>query len=314
MLDGLSSLLQRIPDLEGDRRQFLRFGAFLGGSTVTGSPFLRSVQASEAQESLYERIEGHNVTLRDDFSREELVDIIDVLDTYQSHIGDLRRFNFSIGKEKVNFWTYLYDSNPNSIRYNAGPLRGYNRRGGTDIKSEKNEISVVPKDKLDALKDWLAENGEIPEGEEDKPINFKWTLTHELAHALSYKLGFGHEYRVLFFEPENPSPNYLEHRDLNSQIKDNAKPLGQGEVTSWENKRPEGFPTRYSYFDGPAGGLGEVWADTAAYLLTGSNYADNDSWFMRRVDLVRSNFQEIKETMPSPVNQEQYIATHFQSE
>jgi len=302
-----------------ERREFVKvLGTGAGMMTLFGSDaFAQQSAADTTSQTLTQRIEKHNVTLRDGFSSDELADIIHVLDSYESLIGDLKRYNFSIGKERINAFKLKTESDRSSRLYNPSPLRGYAQRGGTEIEtktgeiSESNPISIVPKNVLDAESKWERDNGVIPEGEERKPHGFRWTLAHELAHALSYKLGFGHEFRVLFFQPKNPSQLYTEWRKLEDYIREEAKPLEKISNGSWANKRPEGYPTRESYFDAVSGAFGERFASTVAYIITGADYADNDRFFVRRLNSVKSILDQVKTGKLPSVNQQSYVNFHI---
>ena len=301
-----------------NRRELLKLlGTSAGMLALFGPNVLAQQSRTEtASQTLAQRIENHNVILRDEFSSDELADIANVLDSYKNLIGDLKKYNFSIGIESINDFLLKEESDSSSRFYNLSPRRGYVQRGGTEIKtasgeiSELNPISIVPKNILDAESKWERNNVILPEGEEGKPHGFKWTLTHELAHALSYKLGFGHEFRVLFFEPKNPSQLYTEWKRLEDYIRKEGKPL-ESVSGSWANKRPEGYPTHRSYFDAAAGAWGECFADTIAYIITGASYADNDRFFAQRLSLVKSHLDQIKKSSPSPVNQQDYINSHI---
>lgn len=250
------------------RREFLRISG-IGGAGLAISVF------GDQSSSLLDKIKKYNVKLRSDFTNGELRDIADVLDLYKNALGDIRGYDFSIGK-------YRRSKDPRLLRAQADTespvyepceaMRGYLNRGHTSSDAPY-EVFVAPKKAIDVKDKWNHENEAMPKGEEKRRRDFKWILIHELAHSLAYK------------EKSELADFRKRWYDLEGQISKNcAKPSG--------NIRPEGLPTLYS--SRKFSGWDERFADSVAYYLSGCDYANHDRWLMKRLNLIRNEFEKIK--------------------
>ena len=128
-------------------------------------------------------------------------------------------------------------------------------------------------------------------------------MAHELAHALAIKEGFGQEIEDFYTESKVQHPFAKKWRELGKEIKAKCAKLEYADGGGWELKRPEGYPTHVSYvgrgflyFPSSPQTIGaEPFADTLSYLLFNCTYANDDPWFMKRVELVREELGRIKE-------------------
>jgi len=239
------------------------------------------------------------------FTLPELRDIYEVLERYRSKIGDLRRFDIHL-----DVYRYRDDTSCDSEFTEQGPITkssnpmcaGPAFSGMTDMKEEGNlEITMATKKLLDATHEWKVANDLQPEGQKGRKHDFRWTLIHEIAHQISYRMGFGYKMKDITWNIKGQKYSRFVKAwyKLSKEIRKKCARLQKGSDGDWENKRPEGYPTKYSYFgDSAAGSLAEIWVDTVAYILTDSHYADEDEWFMKRVDLTKKQFETIKNYKP----------------
>lgn len=231
------------------------------------------------------------------FTLGELKDIKDVLQIYKRYIGDLKRFQI-----KLDVYRY-YGDELRCENDERGPItktcdpgnRGAVFRGQTNQEGDL-EIKIKPKDLLDAHHAWMKSNGLYLQGQKGQIHNFKWTFIHEIAHQISYKLGFGYE-MIDYTDPSSvKTPFVKEWGTLQKQIEMEC-PIPKEtryDVVS-RHVRFQGYPSDYSTGNDSGGGiLGEIWADTVTYILTDSHYADDDVWFMKRVKLVRNFLKTIE--------------------
>ncbi len=235
----------------------------------------------------------HGVILEHDFNSEELSDFEQILDSYSSLIGDLRAFSFNFRKMKFDK-DYCCLQVRSEGTFHPNPLSGYWSRGFTSPVTHK--ITLAPKKALEDFEIFLYKRNLIPLGEEGRTHGFRWTLAHEMAHSLAFKLGFGYELMGLFSLPDNVKyPFSKEWINLSWRIKENIK---NAEHRSFKGrkKRVEGFPTYYSYF-GSRGRSSEheTFADCVAYLVTGSSYAEGDVFLEKRLDLILEKFNGIRQ-------------------
>jgi hypothetical protein len=283
------------------RRDFLKrslvgaAGVLLAGKGLMPDELYGSEQKPElSQNKLIKSIEEKNVELGEGFTMPELQDIVKILDIYQQELGDLKKFNFKISRFKFNKELFDSQNDPNNYFYNESPFKGYFGRGQTDPTTHN--ILIAPGDVINETDEWERKNLKKPLGEEERIHDFKWVLAHELAHALSFKLGFGYEMMKMAFKTTkyNFSKEWFGLADKidklpGAQLKKNKK-------DEWENRRPVGLPTEYCYFATSGRSSNhERFADTVAYYITGSKYADNDEWLKKRIDLIKKLFQKIKQ-------------------
>jgi len=247
-------------------------------------------QTYESKASLQSQIEGLNVELRGQYREEELKDILEVLGKFRNSIGDVSRFDFSISKfsEGENLEGRL------DISSDTEPwIQGrYWYTGLTNSKTHK--VFIAPKIVLDLTDAWQRKHDKKAKGEEGKIYNFKWVLTHELAHSLSFKLGYGQELKDVAKRKPYKYPFTEVWMDLSEQIEETCpeiRRIGYG----WDNIRPEGFPSHRAYFANSGQDREhEIFAETVAYILLGNDYADHDPWVLKRVELLKKEFERIK--------------------
>lgn len=289
------------------RREFL--GA-LGSALLSKEAWAQNVsQKTETRKplenaDLREKLSRFGAEFTEDYSRAELESVMSILRDAEQQMGGLKPF--ALRFEKV-------PANPYSKREDPGnPLNGYGTMGECEMDKPAHTIRLAPKTVLDSYADWEVKTGKQPKGEQGRKHDFQWTAAHEITHAISYRLGFGHELRAGLIGPKNPSATYSEFKNLSEEIRKRAKPLGYSKDTGWENARPEGYPTHKSYFAGTGAGVeGEIFADTGAYILTRAHYANNDQSFLQRQKQVQNIFRQIREKTLQPVNEEEYIDARF---
>ena len=161
--------------------------------------------------------------------------------------GDLRKFRLVFNK--LGFDPYSKRDEP------GNPLNGYRTMGECDMDDARHPITLAPKDVLDRFGRWEIDSGKKAKGEEGMFHGFRWTMSHEVTHALSYKVGIGYEFSAGFFGPKNPSQFYLRWTNTSTKIHQDARPLGYGAMGTWLNERPEGYPTNKSYFSSGDAGI-----------------------------------------------------------
>jgi len=267
-------------------------GICLGLSAICSSQADATVktqpQIEQSQKSLLDKIQGYNIELRNDFTQDELKDIIDVLDSYTNAIGPISKYNLSIGK-------YEKDNDPITIRAQSDPksstyepcqeFRGYYLRGNLDPVTLK--ISIAPKDAIDGKFRYEQKNGLIPKGEEGKKHDFTWVLTHEIAHNIMHQTGLNKRFKPDFIDEDDRW--YKRWYELQLETSEKCRPLNI-EDGNHENIRPQGYPSNYSYF----ANSGEQFAELMTYTLRGCHYADNDDILMKKIGFVNSFLGEIK--------------------
>jgi hypothetical protein len=230
------------------------------------------------------------ISLRGPWTADERSDLAFVVAQYERRMGPMARWGFVV---------QVLEPDPDaSCGPTDRPTCGFpfEARGITNPSKPPHEVVIVPKRNLDRFKQWRQkyDRDQIVVGEERKH-GFKWTLAHELAHALSYKLGIGQPWRHLIFYGDGPGASWA---DLASAM-DKQCP-GSSETPSGQPMRPSGYPTRYSSFWG-GGGYGEAFADTVAYLLLGSTYANDDTCFAQKLQWVMNLFDKIRQGQIRPI-------------
>jgi hypothetical protein len=125
------------------------------------------------------------IRLIGDYNEKEKEDIEYVLRNYENYIGDISKFNLEIEKIEHKPLKEYIDINS---KYSPIEQAGYSFNAITDLKDGK--IKIIPKDLIDKTYEWETINNKIPKGEEGKIHNFVWILAHEIAHAISIKLGY----------------------------------------------------------------------------------------------------------------------------
>lgn len=257
-----------------------------------------------------EKLRKFGVEFSPDFTEQELGEANEVLEKMQKMFGDLRKFSLSFSKLPYNAASQRFKSA--GVVDTDNPLNGYPTMGECDIKDLRHPVTIAPKAVLDKFADWEQKTGQKPKGEEAMFHGFRWVLVHEMAHAISYKIGIGYELRLDLFAPKNQSQTYREWNTLSGEIRKNAKPLSRDANNDWVNERPEGYPTQKSYFGGTgAGSNGEIFVDCIAYLVTGSNYAKDDKFLKRRLNLVKNISDKIKKNNLPIVDEDQYYDLHI---
>jgi len=243
--------------------------------------------AVESRDSLTERIKADNIELRADFSQDELRDISEVLELYKNKVGDIKRFKLSLDKFPYNSEQTKFQSMTNATSYEpCEEFRGYSIRGATDPESL--DISISPKKAIDGKFRYEQEKGLIPTGEEGKNHNFQWVLVHEIAHNIMHQTGLNDRFR-LDFTNENDAL-YKNWQELQLETAEKCKPL-EYKNGDFENVRPEGYPSKYSYF----ANSGEQVAELISYDLFGCDYAKQDKVLAKKLDFVESYLREIKQ-------------------
>jgi len=268
-------------------------GICLGLATVCSSQTETDIDHRPAiinsQVSLLDKIKESNVELRSEFTHEELKDIVEVIDAYTNVISSISRYKISIGKyERDNDpMTVKAQSNPTSQTYEPClEFRGYHLRGNLDPNNLN--ISVAPKDAIDGKFRYEQEHKLIPRGEEGKKHDFKWVLIHEIGHYLLHKTGAQKRFDPNFNNPEDGF--FSQWGNLQLETSKKCTPLSYNEQSKWENIRPQGYPSHYSYF----ANSGEQFAELIAYCITGSHYADNDSVLMKKLVFTKDWLASIK--------------------
>ena len=288
-----------------------RMVTLIGDPTLIINPTYRLKPLNT--EMKIESINEFNVELKGEFTPEEKQDIKEVLRLYESTIGDLKNYNFAL--KKGEFEKGKYESDGKVDGYYT-PLSGYKNRAQTDINT--GEIEITPMDVINRHYIWLKDKDKLPgegvmvtagdrtyiikpemdtwkyefiaEGEEGKIYDYKWTLAHELAHAISVKEGFMNN--LLFINMEGISDSdMLNFVDTFIQLSDEIENNCPDSLENYQNnKRPECFVSVYSYNN-----LAEDFAETTAYILLNADYADNDKWVTKKVDLVKTEINRIKQ-------------------
>lgn len=280
------------------RRDFLKKSALGAAGLILASNGIlpKETHAKENNEdeqrlSLFNELKENGLEVDDNFSILELKDILEVATALKEEIGDLTRFNFEI-KKKFNKSRFDHPNNKSSILCDESPLKGYSSRGSTSPTTHI--INIAPADIINKTDEWERKNNKRPFGEEQRAHDFKNVLAHELAHALSFKLEFGYE--LMRVENNNPKTAFAKKwLALDGEI---SKILGAelgNKDHEWENRRPLGLPTKYCYFGTSGRGSNhERFAETTAYYLTKSEYANMDKFLLKRVELIKELFTEIK--------------------
>ncbi len=267
-------------------------GLCLGISACTTPLDPSSVSKPESRDisnRLEDKIKSNNIELRGEFTSEELTDIKGVIDSYMAKVGDLNKYDVSIGKfERDNSpQTIIGQSEPSSPSYEpCEEFRGYYVRGNLDPQTL--EISIAPKEAIDAKFKYEQKNGLIPKGEEGKIHDFKWVLNHELGHLLLHKTGMQQRLEVGFHNMDDAF--YKSWYELQLETSEKCKPLKQDSKGKWENIRPEGYPSHYSYFSNS----GEQIAELITYSVLECDYAKNDSVLTKKIEFIDSWLKSLR--------------------
>jgi hypothetical protein len=229
------------------------------------------------------------VKLIGNYDEEEKKDIEYVLDKYENYIGDISKFNLEIEKvENKKDSEKVLD-----LKSEYSPIEqlDYSFNALTDLKNGK--IKILSKKIIDKTYEWEKMNNKIPKGEEGKIHDFKWILSHEIAHALSIKLGYINDLKNGYSYKKDSFVSYFS--DLMKEIKKYCAPLGY-QNHKWEEKRPEGFPSQRAYF-GNSGELSnncEAYAEYCAYIVLDKDYAKEDIYLNKVCELIKKDFENIK--------------------
>ena len=111
---------------------------------------------------------------------------------------------------------------------------GYPYKGYVDNKGP-NVLRIASKKALDARAQWMRGTGRIPRGEENRPASFRWTLSHEMAHQISFKIGLGYELQAVFGfnRPRKPSEAFNGWSKISDRIDDQCTELPSAPGGGW---------------------------------------------------------------------------------
>lgn len=152
---------------------------------------------------------------------------------------------------------------------------------GDTPASQFSEIRLAPAAYIEGYAARARRAGDVRAGEEGWRHDFEWTTAHELGHAIFMNL-YGYEAFHPESQPAGPLRDWMtKWVRLDNQIREStllaarSRPIG--------NQRPLGYPNLRAFEVGPH----ETLADTMAYVINETHYADSDRVFMQRVGLMK---------------------------
>lgn len=250
-----------------------------------------------------EEYEMRGVKVDKRFSNEAKKDVEDVLGWYESILG-------SLDDLKIRMW--LLERSEKLARTEEersklphrgtklNPLTGYHTRAEVCLSSTSPVrgcewvVLTAPKEVLDAQDVWEKREGERPAGQEDMAHDFRWTVSHELAHLIFISIGFSQQSPRFESSVTKRAQGLFDttweklHTEIHKQNHTEGTELKMLKGSGWEHKRPRGYATHSHYFgDVSIGSSEETFADVLAYMFTGSTYADGDDLFQKRIKMAR---------------------------